>query len=402
MALTGEPGAAPVAAAVMPLVREFGDAFRAVTARLGSPVTVDAADVLSGRAGVLGLTRGGRVSPGGRTRLLPAADGWCAVSLSRPDDLDLVPAIVGASEPGDPWEAITARAARTPAGEFAAHVQRFGVPAAALPATVPRVDSPWRGTAIADTAPVPRMSDVLVADLSALWAGPLCARLLGQAGATVIKVESVGRPDGARGSPVFFDWLHGGQLGFAVDFMSVQGRAALRAVIDAADVVIEASRPRALAQLGLAPETRHHRPGKVWVSITGYGRRHPDLVAFGDDAAVAGGLVGWSGSGPVFCADAIADPLTGLVAALAAVTALDRGGGLLVDVSMRDVAALRTTAGCDGVHRVRQGWRVDCSALGRSEVVAPPRLLTPTAPAPAIGADTAQVLVRTRARLAHR
>lgn len=30
------------------------------------------------------------------------------------------------------------------------------------------------------------------------------------------------------------------------------------------------------------------------MSITGYGRREPELVAFGDDAAVAGGLVGWS------------------------------------------------------------------------------------------------------------
>ena len=38
----------------------------------------------------------------------------------------------------------------------------------------------------------------LVVDLSALWAGPLCAHLLGLAGARVVKVESLGRPDGAR------------------------------------------------------------------------------------------------------------------------------------------------------------------------------------------------------------
>jgi hypothetical protein len=38
----------------------------------------------------LGLRRGGRVSPGGATRLLPARDGTCAVTLSRADDVDAV------------------------------------------------------------------------------------------------------------------------------------------------------------------------------------------------------------------------------------------------------------------------------------------------------------------------
>ena len=57
----------------------------------------------------------------------------------------------------------------------------------------------------------------------------------------------------------------------------------------------------------------------VWVSITGYGRDGPaaQRVAFGDDAAVAGGLIGGDRTDPVFCADAVADPLAGL----------DRGGG---------------------------------------------------------------------------
>ena len=65
-------------------------------------------------------------------------------------------------------------------------------------------------------------------------------------------------------------------------------------------------------------------------------RRRP---AFGDDAAVAGGLVGAAAGGPVFCGDAIADPLTGLEAALAVAESLGRGGGELIDVSMAAVAA---------------------------------------------------------------
>ena len=37
---------------------------------------------------------GGQVSAGGATRLLPGRDGWCALTLSRPDDIDAVPALV--------------------------------------------------------------------------------------------------------------------------------------------------------------------------------------------------------------------------------------------------------------------------------------------------------------------
>ena len=167
----------------------------------------------------------------------------------------------------------------------------------------------------------------------------------------------------ARGSGnrEFFDWLHAGHRSLAADFGTREGRAALAALLEVADVVIEASRPRALAALGLAPDMIPHRPGQVWLSITGYGRALPGLVAFGDDAAVAGGLVGWvSGAGtgdgtegaspePVFCADAIADPLAGACGALAVALSRSAGGGELIDLPMRDVAAAfapprRTTA----------------------------------------------------------
>ncbi|EUA43141.1 hypothetical protein I552_7882 [Mycobacterium xenopi 3993] len=47
-------------------------------------VDTDAATILAGRAALLGLTRQGRVSAGGATRLLPSADGWCAIALPRP------------------------------------------------------------------------------------------------------------------------------------------------------------------------------------------------------------------------------------------------------------------------------------------------------------------------------
>ena len=83
-----------------------------------------------------------------------------------------------------------------------------------------------------------------------------------------------------------------------------------------ADVVLEASRPRALAQFGIDAEalttgTPDGRGPQAWVSITGYGRTGDEAnrVAFGDDAAAAGGLVSWTDGEPLFCADAVADPL---------------------------------------------------------------------------------------------
>src|SRR5581483_6493598 len=101
------------------------------------------------------------------------------------------------------------------------------------------------------------------------------------------------------------------------------GREQLRRLIAQADVVIEASRPRALRQLGIDAEEAV-ASGTVWVSITAYGRAPGDdlLIGFGDDVAAGAGLVARDDRGPLFAGDALADPLTGVQAASAAVTAL--------------------------------------------------------------------------------
>jgi hypothetical protein len=161
-------------------------------------------------------------------------------------------------------------------------------------------------------------------------------------------------------------------------------------------VVIEASRPRALAQLGLAPDAASRRAGQVWLSITGYGRGVPDWVAFGDDAAVAGGLVGWDSGEPVFCADAAADPLAGVCGALAVACSMAAGGGHLIDLSMRAAAAAFAAAPalCPGPHQMRSSTVVECSCQGRIQPVLPPRVPEPSGLAAAPGADTAGVLAR--------
>lgn len=302
-----------------------------LTARLG--VTVDATAALTGRAALLGLARRGRISAGGATRLMATRDGWCALTLSRLDDIAAVPALVEADTvPDDPWPAVVEWAARRSSAEVVERAILLDLPVARLgesPAEPPRV------TAMGSPTQPQPVAGLLVADLSSMWAGPLCGQILAAAGATVIKVESPARPDGTRsGDRRFYDWINHGKLSYAVDFDDHR----LRALLSVADVVIEGSRPAALARRGLSPQSLPGPSGRVWLRITGHGTDSP-RVAFGDDAAVAGGLVGTGVGGPVFCADAVADPLTGLEAAVAVTNSVHRGGGEVVDVVMARVAA---------------------------------------------------------------
>lgn len=306
----------------------------AVAAQLttGLGVRVDAAEALAGRAALLGLHRAGRISAGGATRLLAAADGWCALTLSRPDDLAALPALLEADDlTADPWVALADWAVQRSSADVVDRAVLLDIPVARLAETTPE---PPRVLAAGPRAGSRSATGLLVADLTSMWAGPLCGQILAGAGATVVKVESPHRPDGTRsGHPDFYDWINHGKLSYAVDFDRDAPR--LRALLCAADIVIEGSRPGALSRRGLDPQTVPGPPGRVWLRITGHGS-DSGRTAFGDDAAVAGGLVA---TGPVFCGDAIADPLTGLESALALADSLARGGGEVIEVAMSRVAA---------------------------------------------------------------
>jgi crotonobetainyl-CoA:carnitine CoA-transferase CaiB-like acyl-CoA transferase len=237
-----------------------------------------------------------------------------------------------------------------------------------------------------------------VLDLSALWAGPLCGRLLGLAGARVVKVECLRRPDGARyGSTGFYAALNAEKESVALDLRTPQGVGCLRHLLQHADIVIENARARALAQLDIDAEM-FAGEGLVWVSITGYGRREPEAhwTAYGDDAAAAAGLAAATGDpdAPLFCGDAIADPLAGIHAALAALAQWHSGQGALLEISLRDV-----TAHCLSLGRESLGARVEVRNSGFEVIddhtrvpVASPRAALPVGPTRPIGADTASVL----------
>ena len=222
------------------------DEARRVAADIGGllGVGVDAATVLAGRAAIMNLGPPGRISAGGATRLLPTADGWCAVSLPRDDDLAALPALMQTDAlTGDPWRELSAWAATRSGDDVIARTQLLDIAAATLgeaSAGLPTVRACGAGAG-------PRRADgLLVVDMSSLWAGPLCGQLLARAGAVVVKVESPGRPDGTRrGEPAFFDWMNNGKLSYAIDFDA--GADALRRLLSVADIVIEGSRPGSAA-----------------------------------------------------------------------------------------------------------------------------------------------------------
>jgi hypothetical protein len=251
----------------------------------------------------------------------------------------------------------------------------------------PRLPEPFAGRDVAG---------FLVIDFSALWAGPLCANLLGLAGARVVKVETPDRPDGARrGAANFYRLLHAGHRSVVVNPATQEGRAVLAGLVRAADIVIEASRPRALRGFGLDAEAAV-AAGTTWVSITAAGRAS-NRVGFGDDVAAGAGLVAWTAEGtPVFVGDAIADPLTGLIAAALAMAAPPGAGGMLWDVAMADVVAATLQRGESGPAPSRWadlgpdgGWSV------RTEhglvPVAEPAARPVTGKAPSSGTHTAEL-----------
>jgi crotonobetainyl-CoA:carnitine CoA-transferase CaiB-like acyl-CoA transferase len=164
-----------------------------------------------------------------------------------------------------------------------------------------------------------------------------------------------------------------------------------------ADIVIEGSRPRALAQLGIsAEEIVDESPGLTWISITGYGRSGDaaNWIAFGDDAGVSAGLSALlceEGGRPIFCGDAIADPLTGLHAAVAALSHWRRGAGGLIAIALRDVVSH-----CIAFDRPRStveraaAWQAYLDE--RRIEPSPPVARIPTLLARPLGADTAAAL----------
>lgn len=380
MTVTGRADG-PALVCPAPLASAADGALLALRALAPAPAALplNGALLLGERARLLGLTRQGRVSANGSCQLLDTADGRIALNLARDEDRDLVPILLGVEAVAG-WDDI-AHAAR---GLASASLMAMGIELGLPIARDGTIAPPALPFTIKDNgAGAPPTRAPLALDFASLWAGPLAGSLLAMLGADVIKVESWTRPDGARRGHVgFHDLLNGAKRSIAIDFADPAQLARLQALVDRADIIIEGSRPRALRRLGIDRDRVVARGG-IWLSITAHD--DPNRVGFGDDAAVEGGLAthmarGWGEA--LFAGDAIADPLTGLHAALAGWALWRQGRGALVHLPLaRSVAFACATGVAEG--EALQRWQ----ALAQADSAPLYPLRTPSAPARAMGAD---------------
>jgi len=154
------------------------------------------------------------------------------------------------------------------------------------------------------------LDDIRVLDISQGIAGPLCAKLLGDFGADVIKVEPPSGECGRKMPPffqddphpeksLFFLLLNLNKRGITLNLEAPQGADLFRKLARHADVIVESFRPGYLASLGLDHASlERENPGLVMTSITAFGQSGPyshykgsELVAY-----ATGGIMSISGT----------------------------------------------------------------------------------------------------------
>lgn len=185
-----------------------------------------------------------------------------------------------------------------------------------------------------------------VVDLSRVLAGPLCAQMLADHGASVIKVEPpdgdearrIGPPLDERGEVAYFAALNRGKRSIALDLSRPAGREILERLLQDADVLIENFLPGTMEKWGLGYEaslaSRH--PRLIYCCVSGFGADGPlgGLPGYDAVAQAVCGLMSVNGtpdSGPVRLGVPVVDYLTGynamvgVLLALAARTRTDLG-----------------------------------------------------------------------------
>jgi len=209
------------------------------------------------------------------------------------------------------------------------------------------------------------LGGVRVLDLTRIWSGPLAARILGDLGAEVIKIEApLGRgpreaPDNVRTNnpeaglerywnrQALFNKLQRNRLGVAIDLKHPRGREAFLALVAKSDVVIENFSARAMPSLALGyEELRAVKPDLVYLAMPAFGLNGPyrDYIGLGPSIEPVTGLtsqMGYSEAEPRVTSKAITDAMAGVAAASAVLTALERRGrtgeGALIDLSQHEV-----------------------------------------------------------------
>ncbi len=206
------------------------------------------------------------------------------------------------------------------------------------------------------------LDGVKVLDLTRILAGPTCTQLLGDLGASVLKIENPGT-DGddtrqwgppyvtdAEGNPsdlsAYFMSANRNKRSVAIDITTTEGQDVIRQLAAQADILVENFKPGGLAKYGLDFGTLSNElPGLVYCSISGYGQTGPNASKPGYDlmAQGYGGIMSLTGApegAPMKVGVGIADVMCGMYATVGILAALRHaertGEGQQIDIALVD------------------------------------------------------------------
>ncbi|MGZ4209645.1 MAG: CaiB/BaiF CoA transferase family protein [Actinomycetota bacterium] len=202
-----------------------------------------------------------------------------------------------------------------------------------------------------------QLSGITVLDHSTVGPASRCTQILGDLGATVIKVGPVG---GDRWPPPWFAYGAGrGTKRARFDLKSERGREAFLTLAASADVIVESFRPGVADKLGVGFEAvRARNPGIVYAATSGYGQHGPYRERAGHDInyLAVGGFLATQGTradgGPAIPGATVADSAGGgMHAAISILAALVRRAhtneGAFLDVSTTEGVVALTSLNLD-------------------------------------------------------
>jgi alpha-methylacyl-CoA racemase len=199
------------------------------------------------------------------------------------------------------------------------------------------------------------LKGVKIIELAGIGPGPMCAMLLADLGATVLRIDRPAAEDLGVVRPRKYDLLLRSRETLAIDLKQRAGRELVLRLVEKADVLTEGFRPGVTERLGLGPDDCFLRNKKlVYGRMTGWGQDGPLSQAAGHDInylSLTGGLhaIGPRGGAPVPPLNLVADfgggslyLAFGIVAAL--LEARQSGQGQVVEATMLDGVASLLTA----------------------------------------------------------
>ncbi|MFE9884663.1 CaiB/BaiF CoA transferase family protein [Streptomyces scopuliridis] len=203
--------------------------------------------------------------------------------------------------------------------------------------------------------PLPRhdgpLSGLRVLDLATLFAGPLCATMLGDFGAEVIKVEHPRKPDPSRGHGpskdgigLWWKLLGRNKKNITLDLSTTGGREVLLKLVAESDVLIENFRPGTLEKWNLGwAELSAANPRLVLARITGFGQfgpysRRPGFGTLAEAMSGFAAITGQPDGPPTLPPFGLADSIAALSTSYAVMAALrgrdETGRGQMVDMAI--------------------------------------------------------------------